>query len=583
MKFDPKFLDQIRSRIQVSEIVGDSVSLTKKGREHTGLCPFHKEKTPSFTVNDEKEFYHCFGCGAHGDVIRFLVDHRGFTFPDAVKDLANRAGLALPDDFDGGRSQVDDSLYQAMNEAGEWFNQQLFSQSAGEAQGYLEKRGFTPDEVKKLQLGFAPRNRHGLKQVLLQRGFSEKTLIDTGLLIQPEGGGESFDRFRGRIMFPIHDSQGRLVAFGGRILGDGEPKYLNSPETPIFSKGYLLYGYHYARTHMKRGDPVVVGEGYMDVLALRKAGYAGALAPMGTALTEDQISLLWRLSFEPTLCFDGDRAGEKAAQRAADRALPLLRPGYTLKFAHLPQGEDPDSMVRGGRKAQLGQILSQGGSMLDTLWASLIQGKDLKAPEQQALLLKQIDQLTKRAENPSVAATFRSALKDKYYQQRNQGRFNKPAAIKLSRPTNFFEKSHAILLAILIHHPHLLDEVAEELASVESSDESLNALKEAILNFATQEDEYTASNLKEFIYHQGLEVSVGHLLSTDAVLNFPQAQEMSSQEEALEGWREVYSKLRKTQLEEEVQRLQALLAQEMTQENWRRLVEVKKMLATPCE
>jgi DNA primase len=580
LKFDTQFLDQIRSRLSLSEIVGDSVNLTRKGREHTGLCPFHKEKTPSFTVNDEKEFYHCFGCGAHGDCIRFLVDYKGYPFFDAVKELAQRAGLSLPASYEErSEEKVDSTLYEVMEKAGEWFHKQLFSNGAREAQSYLEQRGMSPSSVKEFKLGYAPRSRRGLKADLLNKGFDEKFLVQAGLLVQPEDGGESYDRFRSRILFPIHDNRGKLVAFGGRILGDGEPKYLNSPETPIFSKGQMLYGYHHARTHMKRGDPVVLGEGYMDVLALRGAGYHGALAPMGTALTEDQISLLWRLSFEPVLCFDGDAAGMKAAQRAAERALPLLRPGYTLKFAHLPKGEDPDSMIRSGRKAQLSQALSQGQSLLDVLWSSLTQGKDLRAPEQQALLLKEIDQLTKQVENTTVASTFRSALKDKYYEQRKYRKLGKASSIQLTRPQNFFDKSVTILLAILLNHPHLLDEVDEELASLDIDDVDLRDLKEALLQFASQDGGYTTELLNDFLIDQGFRVTARELLASDAVSNFPWTQPSTTSEKALEGWKDVYGNIQKYQAEVEIQHLQQVLANEMTGENWRRLVELKKMVA----
>ena len=237
MKFDTQFLDQIRSRLSLSEIVGDSVNLIRKGREHTGLCPFHKEKTPSFTVNDEKEFYHCFGCGAHGDCIRFLVDYRGYPFFDAVKELAQRAGLPLPASYEErAEKKVDPSLYEVMEKAGEWFHKQLFSDGAREAQSYLEQRGMSPASVKEFKLGYAPRSRRALKADLLGQGFDEKVLVEAGLLVQPEDGGESYDRFRSRILFPIHDNRGKLVAFGGRILGEGEPKYL-----PKFCIALLLF------------------------------------------------------------------------------------------------------------------------------------------------------------------------------------------------------------------------------------------------------------------------------------------------------------------------------------------------------
>ncbi|MCY4393603.1 MAG: DNA primase, partial [Rhodospirillaceae bacterium] len=340
MTITPQFLDELRGRVPVSDVVGKRVKLAKKGREFTGLCPFHSEKTPSFTVNDDKAFYHCFGCGAHGDVIRFVTETEGLTFPEAVGKLAGMAGLTVPQATPQERRRAEraKSLQDACEAGLHFFRRRLDGPDGAAALAYLRRRGVKPETIDAFRLGWAPDGRSALKKALTGEGYSENMLIEAGLLIKPEDGGESYDRFRGRVIFPIADRRGRVIAFGGRALGDAQPKYLNSPETPLFSKGQLLYGLDKARQAVrdgpdgpdgKGGADVIVTEGYTDVIALHQAGFGGAVAPLGTALTESQIEELWRLTPEPVLCFDGDEAGRRAAGRALDRLLPRLVPGKT--------------------------------------------------------------------------------------------------------------------------------------------------------------------------------------------------------------------------------------------------------------
>ncbi len=335
MAFPPRFLEDIRDRVGLADVVGRRVKLIRKGREHLGLCPFHTEKTPSFTVNEDKGFYHCFGCGAHGDVISFIQNTENLSFPEAVEQLAGMAGLAMPEETpeERARMQRQAGLAEAAEAAAHWFAARLRDAAGKAALGYLAERGVDDAALRRFRLGFAPDSREALKQALTGQGFTEAVLVEAGLLIQPEDGRPSYDRFRGRVIFPIADRKGRVVAFGGRILeGDG-PKYLNSPETPLFHKGRMLYNMDHAVPAARDGAEVVVAEGYMDVIALDRAGFHAAVAPLGTALTEDQIAALWKLSDEPVLCFDGDEAGGRAAARAADRALPLLRCGPASRCA----------------------------------------------------------------------------------------------------------------------------------------------------------------------------------------------------------------------------------------------------------
>ena len=358
MTLSPAWLDELRARTTLSAVIAPTVKLLRAGREWKACCPFHNEKTPSFTVNDDKGFYHCFGCGAHGDAIRFLTDHRGMPFMDAVKELASKAGMEVPAPDPRAKEQAERtaSLTDVMAEVAKFYSEQLNGLAGASAREYLKSRGIDAEVAQRFGLGLAPDNRTALKRALGKLG--EDKLIDTGMLIQPEEGGhESYDRFRGRLMIPIRDPRGRVIGFGGRILGEGEPKYLNSPQTVLFDKGRTLYNLDRAGPASRTAKRLIVVEGYMDVIALDRAGISEVVAPNGTALTEGQLERLWRLDPSPILCFDGDSAGQKAAIRAATRALPLLRPDRTLRFIELPAGQDPDDVVRGGGREAFEALL----------------------------------------------------------------------------------------------------------------------------------------------------------------------------------------------------------------------------------
>ena len=317
MTLTPQWLDELRARTSLSTLIGKSIKVQKAGREYKACCPFHNEKTPSFTINDEKGFYHCFGCGAHGDAIRWMTDQRGLPFMEAVKELAATAGMDVPaaDPRAAKRAEQARGLHEAMAAAQSFFDDQLGGLDGGEARAYLGRRGISDATRRAFGFGYAPDARGKLKTAL--RDFGEPMLVEAGLLIDPDGERDSYDRFRGRLMLPIRDIRGRVIAFGGRILGDGEPKYLNSPDTPLFDKGRTLYNIDKASPASRQTGRVIVVEGYMDVIALAQAGFADAVAPLGTALTEHQIERLWKMVEVPILCFDGDAAGQKAAIRAA--------------------------------------------------------------------------------------------------------------------------------------------------------------------------------------------------------------------------------------------------------------------------
>ena len=414
MSLSPAFLDELRMRTSLSTLIGRTVKVQKAGREHKACCPFHNEKTPSFTINDEKGFYHCFGCGAHGDAIRWMTDQRGLPFMEAVKELAAAAGMDVPapDPRAAKRAEQANGLHDVMAAAQSFFEEQLGGIDGAEARDYLQRRGISDATRRAFGFGYSPDSRGKLKTVL--RDFGEPMLIEAGLLIDPDGERDSYDRFRGRLMLPIRDIRGRAIAFGGRILGQGEPKYLNSPDTPLFDKGRTLYNIDRASPASRQSGRIIVVEGYMDVIALAQAGFGEAVAPLGTALTEHQIERLWKMADVPILCFDGDAAGQKAAMRAAIRALPLLRPGMSLAFATLPSGQDPDDLIRAEGPAAMEAVLNAAEPLVERLWAHEQRAAPLDTPEQRAALKQRLSAITDAIVHPDIRAHYVQTFRQRY-------------------------------------------------------------------------------------------------------------------------------------------------------------------------
>jgi len=411
----PAWLDELRARTTLSAIIAPSVKLIRAGREWKACCPFHNEKTPSFTVNDDKGFYHCFGCGAHGDAIRFLTDNRGMPFMDAVKELAAKAGMDVPAPDPRAQEEAErtSSLTDVMAEVARWYSEQLGGLAGTEARDYLKRRGIDDATAQRFGLGLAPDSRTALKRALEKLG--EDRLIETGMLIQPdEGEKDSYDRFRGRLMIPIRDPRGRVIGFGGRIMGAGEPKYLNSPQTVLFDKGRTLYNLDRAAPASRTAKRLIVVEGYMDVIALDRAGIAEVVAPNGTALTEAQLERLWRLDPSPILCFDGDSAGRKAAIRAATRALPLLRPDRTLRFVELPAGQDPDDVVSAGGREAFEALLASPEPLDARLWRHELDAEPLTTPEARAGLRQRLIDHANSINDSALARLYRAEWLDRF-------------------------------------------------------------------------------------------------------------------------------------------------------------------------
>ena len=406
MSLSPQFLDELRARTLLSGVIAPSVKLLRAGREWKACCPFHQEKTPSFTINDDKGFYHCFGCGAHGDAIRFLTEARGLPFMEAIKELAGKAGMEVPaaDPRAQEKAERASGLTDVMAAAQRWFADQLAGRDGAPARDYLAKRGIDPATTARFGLGLAPNSRNAIKAAL--NSYGEEALVDTGMLIKPEEG-DTYDRFRGRLMIPIRDARGRVIAFGGRILGDGEPKYLNSPETVLFDKGRTLYNIDRAAPASRTAKRLIVVEGYMDVIALDRAGIAESVAPNGTAVTEAQLERMWWLDPAPILCFDGDSAGQKAAIRAAMRALPQLAPERTLRFVALPQGQDPDDLLRSGGRSALDGLFEDPQPLVERLWQHERDAAPLTTPEARAGLRQRLIEHSQAIGDRSLASLYR--------------------------------------------------------------------------------------------------------------------------------------------------------------------------------
>src|SRR3954468_15544589 len=408
MTLSPAFLDELRARTVLSAVIAPSVKLIRAGREWKACCPFHNEKTPSFTVNDDKGFYHCFGCGAHGDAIGFLTDNRGMQFMDAVKELAAKAGLDVPapDPRAQERAERASTLTDVMGEVAKWYAEQLQGMAGADAREYLKGRGIDPATQQRFGFGLAPDSRNALKRALTHLG--EDRLVETGMLIQPEEDGkDSYDRFRGGLMVPIRGPRGGVSAVGGRILGAGEPKSLNPPDTPLFDKGRPLYNIDRAGPASRTAKRLIVVEGYMDAIALDRAGIAEAVAPNGTAVTEAQLERMWRLDPSPILCFDGDSAGQKAAIRAAMRALPHIGPERTLRFVELPSGQDPDDVVRSGGREAFEALLAKAEPLDVRLWRHGLEAQPLTTPEARAGLRQRLIDHAATIGDPALARLYR--------------------------------------------------------------------------------------------------------------------------------------------------------------------------------
>ncbi len=484
MRFPPSFLDELKARLQVSDVVGRRVKLKKTGREWKGLSPFQQEKTPSFTVNDQKQFYHDFSTGKHGNIFDFVMETEGVSFPEAVERLASLAGLPLPRTSreEEQREERQKSLFDVMELATKYFEQNLASNTGAQARGYLSDRAIAPSTSLEFRLGYATSSRFGLKEYLGSKGVSVADMIETGLLIAGEDIPVSYDRFRDRVIIPIHDQRGRVIAFGGRALrSDVQPKYLNSPETSIFHKGSVVFNFHRAREPAHRDGSVVAVEGYMDAIAIYQAGIKGVVATMGTAFTEEQIATLWRLSTEPVICFDSDRAGVAAAHKSIDRILPLLSVGRTFRFVFMREEKDPDDLSREKGVDAFKNVLAGSLPIWEVLWEREIAEADVRTPDNQAALEQKLYTLIRTIKDPIIHKAYfrtcRMQLANLFWQIGKSKGAKERSPSKLVRNELKISREgqrhglQRVLLGMLVHYPDFLEEKQDEVLRLQFAPE----------------------------------------------------------------------------------------------------------------
>ncbi len=549
-------MDEMRSKITLSDVIGKRIKVTRAGREYKACCPFHKEKTASFTINDEKNFYHCFGCGAHGDAIGFIMNYQNMNFMESVEYLAGVAGIEVPkQEFALSREEAkkQKSLYDLVNIVSEYYSWALFDPKNKRMLQYLVDRGFSLGNIKEFGIGYSPSNDEGvLSDKLLAAGFTKDDMVAAGVFRKDKKKqGEVYQFFRHRIIYPVKNLQGKVVAFGGRILPEAyggygnsnAPKYINSSETPIFHKGTLLYGLSKARRFIGDSERVIVVEGYMDVMALVQAGFNGAVAPLGTALTETQVLALWKVMPKenrvPILCFDGDNAGQRAASRALDRVLPILKPDCSINFAFLPKDHDPDSLINAEGVSAMDRVLKNSVSLFDVMWQEEERERDLSQPEARAGLKYALINRAKKIADKAVQETYINLIEERFAELylskkstgfigKAKGKWNKnfkpynrtPDVNDPYRPSSVMvngvkspKKRHnehvRILLALMINHPSLYEEFGEGFGSARILDSDYDKLRqEIIILFEGKKDldyQYVRGHLSALGYKDILE------------------------------------------------------------------------------
>lgn len=584
MKFPPAFLERLRSALPVSAVVGKRVPLKRHGREFQGLCPFHQEKTPSFTVNDDKGFYHCFGCGAHGDGLNFLMQYERLEYPQAIEALAREAGIALPAPEPGMREAESrlKRLYEVCEAAAVWFSAQLGTQGGAAARRYLESRGVTDGTIAAFRIGYAPDGREGLLKTLLAKGFDVPLQHTAGLLSKTDDG-RYYDRFRGRVIFPIADDRGRVIAFGGRILGDGKPKYLNSAETPLFHKSDRLYAFHHARRPMGDEGRAVLVEGYMDVVALHQAGIETAVAPMGTAVTPEQLTKLWAAASEVVVCLDGDDAGIRAALKTADTALPLLKAGKSLAVAPLPRGQDPDDIIRQSGAEGMRSLLHKARSLAEVLWFRESRSLTPLTPERKAACDKALHDLAERIADPTVRRHYQAFFREKLWEataaarqtargkEKSRGgapRKPETRSASLSAPERSEEETClATLIHLVLLAPALLDdgEVETGWQALAPENPQLASLHAETLVWAAEPE----GTLADHLARCGLGEAAARLARQVDPL-----RQLAAEPEVLKPlWHETLRALHASQLNRESGRD---LGEELTEAAWARLVAARR-------
>ncbi len=618
MRFSDAFLDEIRQRLPISQVVGEHVVWDKRksqpGRgDMWACCPFHGEKTPSFHADDRRGIYHCFGCGATGDHFRFLTEKTGISFPEAVERLAGMAGVPMParDERAEARDAARRSLYDVMELATRYFEAALEHNIGARARGYLNGRGVSPAQQQKFRIGFAPDSRNGLKEHLAANGVSAEDMKATGLVAEREGDPLTYDRFRNRVMFPITDFRGRVIAFGGRALSPDVPaKYLNSPETELFHKRSILYNGQDARRAAHDGAPVIVVEGYLDVIAAVSAGFEATVAPLGTALTEDHLQLLWRMTDIPVLCFDGDAAGQKAAERAAGLILPELMPGKSALIAHLPEGQDPDDLIRAEGRAAFERVLDGAAPLSDTVFALETRGSVLETPEARAALEARLRERANAIRDVTVRRHYMQGFEERLnalfrpqwgrrgdrQQGASSGRWRQRGGVmpklvvsetlrnsRLLKPGRASDTTprEAAILMCLINHPELAETRLETLAELDFETPQARHVLSAVLDLVTAGHVEDGKAMRAALVQAGHEQSVIRMTMLLSRQGVWQSGADIAVEDAETGLRHALAlHYKSVQLNRELRAAEQALGEEFGEENLERLRDIRNQISS---
>lgn len=618
MRFSDHFLDEIRNRLPITQVVGEHVVWDKrKSQPGKGdmwaCCPFHGEKSPSFHADDRRGRYHCFGCGASGDHFRFLTEKTGMSFPEAVEMLAGRAGVPMParDEREEKRAEARRSLYDVMELASAYFIEALAHNVGARARGYLLERGVSGAMQQRFKIGFAPDSRNGLKEFLAANGVSAREMIETGLVVHGDDIAVPYDRFRNRLMFPITDFRGRVIAFGGRALSaDVAAKYLNSPETELFHKRQTLYNGQAARQAGYDGKPLIVVEGYLDVIAAVAAGFEGAVAPLGTALTEDHLNLLWRMTDIPVLCFDGDSAGMRAAERSVDIALPLLKPGKSISIVTLPGGLDPDDLIKQQGRQAFADLIAGGRSLADAVWAMETAGGIPEAPEQRAALEARLRERAARIADVSVRRHYSQAFDEKIsslfvstrgqyrrdgrtngFDQRRTGQRGNPKmlvsdTLRNSRllkggATPGVIPREAVILMSLVNHPELAQARLEGLAEIEFQSLPARQVLAAFLDLVTVHPDLGPNGIAEALIARGHGPVLDKMRGQLARQGIWQADADTAQSDAETGLKHSLAlHYKSVQLNRELKAAELALGEDLSENAFERLRDIQNQISS---
>jgi DNA primase len=617
MRFPPSFLDDIRNRVSISSVIGRKVAWDRRksnpGKgDFWACCPFHGEKSPSFHADDRKGRYYCFGCKVSGDIFKYLVDKEGVPFPEAVAQLAGEAGLPMPEysQADAEREEQRSSLYEIMDFAQKFFEAELQTARGAKARGYLSDRGLSAAIQKEFGMGYAPEDRSALRTHLAEKNVSVEQMAEAGLVVSGDDIPVAYDRFRDRVIFPIRDARGRVIAFGGRALrADVPAKYLNSPDTPLFHKGEILYNFDKARGAAHEKGQLIAVEGYVDVIAMFRAGFTEAVAPLGTALTENQLALMWKTVPEPILCFDGDSAGQKAAYRALDLALPLLKPGHSLKFAFLPEGQDPDDLLKTEGPEAVKNVITAAEPMASVLWARALNDNDRTTPERRALFERDLKTLIRQIQDEIVQKHYLADLQERLNnlfrgQQVQRGGGSKAgraqprpkfgqrlwevqsaaspqlkALASKSGIATAVERRERMIVLSLVNHPELLHEFWSDFAAAEFASRELDSLRANILDSASSQESLEIAYLRGHLLSKGFGPLLDRLEGQAKRLNEWFLGPDAAQDDARTGLRQMIVLHHKAvTLDRELKAAEAAFGSEPTEENLNALVAVRDQL-----